>query len=562
MLQLIRVRNYAVIDEAELELDAGLSVLTGETGAGKSILVDALGLALGDRADASTVRHGADRAEISVLFECPPEHPALAWLAERGLDDECTCALRRLVTREGRSRAFINSQPATLQDMRRIGALLVDIHGQHAHQSLVRTAVQRRLLDAHGELEALASETAEAFAEWQRAAADLEAQREHGEEREAQLDLLRFQVGELEALALEDGERERLSAEHGRLANMDRLLHGLNSALNQLYESDLGSAHSQVVQAQRTLEALAEHDPALHAAAERLGAAEIELQETATDLIHYRERLEPDPQRLEHVADRLARIKALARRHRVDETELPGVLPALRERLEALESSSVSAEALSERAEQATARYRDVAGRLSARRRHAAEDLGERVAAQLAELGMPGGRLRVAVEAKPEGREDASGIDRVEFQVCLNPGQVPAPLDKAASGGELSRISLALEVVLTGASSIPTFVFDEVDAGIGGGVAEIVGRRLREIASRRQVLCVTHLPQVASQGMHHYRVAKLTDGKTSRTTVQRLGEEERIEELARMLGGVKITARTRAHAEEMMRSAHTREDRA
>jgi DNA repair protein RecN (Recombination protein N) len=555
VLQLIRVKNYAVIDEVELELDAGFSVLTGETGAGKSILVDALGLALGDRADAGAVRHGAERAEISVLFECPSAHPAVAWLDEHGLDDDARCVLRRLITREGRSRAFINNQPVRLQDLRRIGALLVDIHGQHAHQSLLHAATQRRLLDAHGGLEEEAARTAAAFGAWRQAVAERDAQQADSEERDAQRELLRFQAAELEQLGLEDGEPAALTAEHSRLANVDRLLEGLSAALDLLYDSDSGSAYAQTAQARRRLEELVEHDPALGNAVDRLAAAEIELQETASDLTRYRERLEPDPARLDYVSERLAKIRALARRHKVDDEALPGVLPALRERLDALESGASSAAALAERADQAAARYAEAAAALSAGRRAAAEDLGTRVSAQLEELGMPQGRLRVAVEAKPAERGDANGIDRVEFAVRLNPGQPFAPLAKTASGGELSRISLALEVVLTDASSIPTFVFDEVDAGIGGGVAEIVGRRLREIAARRQVLCVTHLPQVASQGAQHFKVMKLTDGTTSRTAIRRLEGPERIEELSRMLGGVEITATTRAHAEEMMRGA-------
>ena len=334
MLQLILVKNYAVIDEVELEFDAGFSVLTGETGAGKSILVDALGLVLGDRADASTVRHGAERAEVSVLFECPSDHPAAVWLEAHGLDDEGRCALRRLVTREGRSRAFINNQPVTLQDLRLIGGLLVDIHGQHAHQSLLHSATQRELLDAHGELTELAAQTAATFAAFKQAAAERDAQQARSSERDAQLELLRFQVAELEQLALEDGEQQALTAEQSRLANVDRLLQGLNESLDRLYESDDGAAYAQVAQARRTLEGLLEHDPGLQIAAERLAAAEIELQEAASDLARYRERLEADPQRLDYVSGRLAKIRALARRHRVEDGALAGLLPVLHERLE------------------------------------------------------------------------------------------------------------------------------------------------------------------------------------------------------------------------------------
>ena len=555
MLNLIRVKNYAVIDEVELEFDSGFSVMTGETGAGKSILVDAMGLALGDRADASAVRQGASRAEISVLFECPNDHPALDWLREHGLDDECSCSLRRQISAEGRSRAFVNSQPVTLQDLRTLGALLVDIHGQHAHQSLLSGASQRVLLDSYAELIEFADRTASAFVVWQAAAANLAAQQDSGADRKARLDMLRFQTRELEELALNEGEIGGLHAEHKRLANMDTLVQGLNSALNQIYESDLGSAYSQIAQARQSLESLHEHDPELEQPSAQLNSAEIELNEVATQLIRYRDGLEPDPQRLEFVETRLEKIRSLARRHRIEEIELPETLARLQALSAELDDSEHSLDALAARLKTAIEAYFALAEELSRQRRLKAEQLNENVTAQLTELGLPHGEFRVAFADKPGERADASGIDLIEFEVRLNPGQAFGPLSKVASGGELSRISLALEVVSTSASSIPTYVFDEVDAGVGGGVAEIVGRRLRQIAQQRQVLCVTHLPQVASQGSAHYRVMKLSDGTTSRTSVRRLSDQERVEELSRMLGGIQITERTRAHAEEMIKSA-------
>ncbi|MFO7285507.1 MAG: DNA repair protein RecN [Gammaproteobacteria bacterium] len=551
MLSLIRVKNFAVIDEVELELEPGLSVVTGETGAGKSILVDALGLALGDRADASAVRHGADRAEISVLFECPPGHPVLALLAELGLDDEDRCLLRRVIGAEGRSRAFINNQPVTLQDLKRVGSLLVDIHGQHEHQSLLDTANQRALLDAHGGLEALASDVAEAFRTWRALEARLEELRGGNAQRDAELELARFHAAELEALALEDDEPARLRAERERLANVDKLAGGLEAAIQALYEAE-ASAHALASRAGQELDRLVAHDEALREPAELLANVEIELREAARALIHYRDRLEPDPARLELVESRLARIKSLARRHGVTEDELPGVLERLRARIAELEAGGESVEALEAEVGRAQEAYFAAARKLSAKRKRVAAKLAEAVTEQLPELGLAHGQFDVRVEAKPEERADATGIDRVEFVVRLNPGMPFGPLAKIASGGELSRIGLAIEVVGADASPVPTFVFDEVDAGIGGGVAEIVGRKLAKIAASRQVLCVTHLPQVASQGRHHYRVSKLTDGKTSRTTVRRLTREERIEELSRMLGGVEITELTRAHAEEMI----------
>jgi DNA repair protein RecN (Recombination protein N) len=552
MLSLIRVKNYAVIDEIEVEFGGGLNVMTGETGAGKSILVDALGLALGDRADLSAVRHDAERAEISVSFDVPPGHAALAWLAERGLDDDTACTLRRLVGSDGRSRAFINGQPVNLQDLKALGTLLVDIHGQHAHQSLLDTGNQRALLDAHDEIAPVATAVAECFAAWQALVEQLEHRRSSSAERQSEIELLRFQVAELETLALAEDEPEQLRAERDRLANTDRLLGGATAALEALAENETASAYSAVVLARREIDKLTEVDPALRAPAASLASLEIELREVETALKHYRDRIEADPARLTWLDDRLARVRTLARRHASSENELPRVLPALRARLAALDGSGEPLEALEKRTGEARAQFLAAARGLSRLRAEHAASLSREVTNLLVELGMPHGEFRVELEEKPVERADAAGLERVEFQVKLNPGLPFAPLAKVASGGELSRISLAVEVARSGASPVTAFVFDEVDAGIGGRVADIVGRKLRQLSSTRQVLCVTHLPQVASHGEAHYRVAKHTDGKVSRTEVRPLTSKERVEELSRMLGGVEVTARTRAHAAEMI----------
>jgi DNA repair protein RecN (Recombination protein N) len=555
MLSLIHVRNYTVIDEVQLELEPGFSVITGETGAGKSILVDALGLALGDRADATTVRAGEARAEISVVFECPPVHPAIDWLRERSLDHDGHCVLRRVVSAEGRSRAFINNGPATLQDLRELGSLLVDIHGQHEHQSLLSAAAQRLILDTHGGHLEVAAETAARWLASQTLAEELERRRSGGEERAAQLELLRFQAAELESLALADGEVEALDSERNRLANVDRLASGLADALTVLYEADGESAQSLIAQARRDIDGLQSLDAALADAAALIGEAEIAVREAATTLARYRDRIEHDPERLEWIETRLARVRALAKRHKVEPTALAGILPSLAQRIAELEGSHESLDELARRAADAERRYFASAATLSDARRDSAGRLAEEVTAQLRQLGLPHGSLRVEIERRPDQRADAHGLDRIEFQVQINPGQPFGALSRVASGGELSRISLALEVVGAGASTVPTLVFDEVDAGIGGAIAEIVGARLALLARQRQVLCVTHLAQVASQGEQHYRVVKLTDGRISRTEVRRLGGEDRVEELSRMLGGVRITETARAHAAEMIERA-------
>jgi DNA repair protein RecN (Recombination protein N) len=555
MLSLLRISNYAIIDDIEIEVPAGFSVMTGETGAGKSILVDAVGLALGDRADASAVRSGTKRAEISLVFELDTAHPARQWLDERELDDDDQCCLRRTISAEGRTRAFVNNRPVTLRDLRELGSLLVDIHGQHAHQSLLTAPAQRRFLDAHGGHSELVLAVAAAFTDWQQALHELELRTESSADREAQLELLRFQLGELEALALEPGEAEALRRESDRLTNVDKLQQAIGQAAECLYEAESGSAYALAAEAKRRLLPVVTHDPALGELLGRIQAAEIELKEAAGDLGRYLDRLEADPVRLDAVESRLDRIQQIARRHRIAEDAVPDLAEQLRSQIDALDASAESLAALTARCQATEEAYRTQANALSLARRHAGASLGPAVTARLRELGLPNADFIVALEPKPNGRRGSTGMDRIEFRVTLNPGSPPGPLDRVASGGELSRIGLALSVCSTEASTIPTLVFDEVDAGIGGAVAEVVGRRLREIAARHQVLCVTHLPQVASQGETHFRIVKLTDGQSSRTQVRELDAEQRIDELSRMLGGVEITAATRAHAEEMIRQA-------
>jgi len=555
MLSLLRISNYAIIDDIEIEMRSGFSVMTGETGAGKSILVDALGLALGDRADASAVRSGTKRAEISLVFDLEPEHPASAWLTSRGLDDDELCCLRRTISAEGRSRAFINNQPVTLKDLRSIGSQLVDIHGQHAHQSLLTPPAQRQILDASGDLAELAKQVTGAFNDWQSALKARETLTDKSANREAELELLRFQLRELDTFDLAEGEPALLRQESERLSHMDQLRQAIGQAAEIVYESEANSAHALTAKARGLLETVVAHDAELAELLERIATAEIELKEAGADLARRLDRLEADPARLDEVEARLDRIQQLARRHRVSEDEMPAVANRLRDEIQRLDAGAESAAALEEQCAETKLRYEKLAARLSKSRRSAGRQLAKAVTKKLHELGLPTAEFSVAITPKAEGRQDSTGIDQIGFEVKTNAGATPGPIDRIASGGELSRIGLALAVVATDASSIPTLVFDEVDAGIGGAVAEVVGRRLREIASAHQVLCVTHLPQVASQGRHHYRIVKLSDGKSSRTQVRALDSDQRVEELSRMLGGVEITPATRAHAEEMIKQA-------
>ena len=555
MLSAVSVRNFAIIDEVSLELGPGLTVLTGETGAGKSILVDALGLALGDRADASAVRHGADRAEITASFDLAALPEVAAWLTEQALDADGECVLRRVVGAEGRSRAWINGAQTTLQTLRELGERLVDIHGQHEHQSLTRPGVQRELLDARLPDAGLLQAVASAWQAWRAAQDERRRLESAGRDREQRLDLLRYQLRELEAFGPRAGEAETLDAEFARLANAGKLAEGAGGALELVYEGESGAAHDAVARAAEWLAELAGVDARLEAPQRLLAEAEIQLAEAATELRRYLGGLEMDPARLDAVQSRLEDMKSLAHKHQVATEALPARLEALAAEVEELEQAEVRLGRSAEKLAAAEAEYRRAAARLSAARTAAAGEFSAQVTALMHQLGMPGGRFVVAVEPEPEAECAPHGLDTIEFLVSANPGQPPAPVARVASGGELSRISLAIQVAARAAQPTPVMVFDEVDSGVGGGVAEIVGRRLAEIGERAQVLCVTHLPQVASQARHHLRVIKLTDGEVTRTTLKALTEAEKVEELARMLGGVEITGTTRAHAKEMRKRA-------
>jgi DNA repair protein RecN (Recombination protein N) len=551
----VSVRNFAIIDEASLELGPGLTVLTGETGAGKSILVDALGLVLGDRADAAAVRHGAERAEITATFDLAGLPEVAAWLTEQALDADGECVLRRVIGAEGRSRAWINGAPTTLQTLRELGERLVDIHGQHEHQSLGRPATQRSILDARLPDATLARAVTEAWQAWRLAVDERERLEGAGRDREQRLDLLRYQLRELESCAPVAGEAAELETEFSRLANAGKLAEGAGSALERVYEGETGAAHDAVAQAAERLAELAELDTRLAGPQRLLAEAEIQLAEAATELRRYLGGLEMDPARLDAVQARLEVLKTLAHKHQVAVDALPARQAALATEIEALEQAEIRLERAAGQVAAAEATYRDAAARLGKARGTAARKLSEEVSALMHQLGMPGGRFVAAVAHDSAAPCAPHGLDTVEFQVSANPGQPPAPVARVASGGELSRISLAIQVAAKSAQPIPVMVFDEVDSGVGGGVAEIVGRRLAELGRRAQVLCVTHLPQVASQASHHLRVVKLTDGETTRTTLKTLTEAEKIEELARMLGGVEITGTTRAHAKEMRKRA-------
>jgi len=552
----LQIRDFAIIDSAELELSAGLTALTGETGAGKSIIVDAVMLALGGRASADALRHGAERAEITATFECAGDAAVQRWLEEQSIDAENgEVVLRRVVGRDGRSRQYVNGQAQPAQSVRALGERLIDIHGQQEFQSLVSRETQREIVDAHGVDAPLAGQVASLATEWRQASAEREALAAMARDRGARLELLRYQIGELEALGLATGEVESLLEERSRLANRGRLAEAAQSALSLVYEGDGAEAHALAARAAGCLRTAAAIDPRLEPALRLAEESLIALRESGRELAGYLGGLEADPARQEAVERRVAAIEDLARKHHVAATALPEKLEELQRELGTLEQSELVLGDLDGRIAALLRRYADAASALSAARGAAARELATAVTALMRQLGMPGGRFEILIDTDQNAEPAPTGADRIAFLVAANPGEPPKPVAKVASGGELSRISLAVQVATAKRQASTCMIFDEVDAGIGGGVAEIVGRKLRELGERGQVLCVTHLAQVASQAHHQHRVVKLTDGRSSRTAVAALGAGERVEELARMLGGVEITHKAREHAREMLKAA-------
>ena len=553
MLTYLQVRDFAIIDSIELELRPGLTVLTGETGAGKSILVDALQLLAGGRAGAEVVRHGAERAEISGTFTVIHASRELQqWLQEQSISAAEELIVRRVVAADGRSRAYLNGQSVPLQLLREAGNILIDIHGQHEFQSLMRSAPQRELLDGYGRLEPLTGQVGIAYRVWLEVLNRTLELESKARDRDAKLELLRYQVHELGALQLKDGEVEKLAEERARLANRGRLAEAAHTALEQLYENEEASAHAGISRALQALRGLATLDPKLASVVPLVEEASIQIREAARGLEHYRESLDIDSTRQDEVEKRLAAIEELARKNRVAPAELAERALQLAVELEALERAELDLAVLRKDLGAALETYRAQAEQLSERRAQAGRALAKDITARMQTLGMSGGRFQVEVAQNGNSEPTQHGVDQIEFSVTANPGQPLRALAKVASGGELSRLSLAVQVSCA-ARETRCMVFDEVDAGIGGAVAEIVGRELRSLGERSQVLCVTHLPQVASQGHHHLRVTKLTDGRTTRTAVSELAAQDRVEELARMLGGIEVTAKAREHAKEMLK---------
>jgi DNA repair protein RecN (Recombination protein N) len=550
MLTHLQLRDLVLVDQAELELKGGLTALTGETGAGKSIVVDALLLIAGGRAGGDVVRQGADRAEVAASFDALPL-AAQAWLESQAIEHSGDLVVRRVIGADGRSRAYVNGQVVPIQALRELAEFLIEIHGQQEFQRLVNRGVQREMLDEHLADQGLREAVSELYERHRARRRDYESLKSAAENRDSRLDMLRYQLAELKAEVTTVAAIEELFVDVKRVAGRSRLAEAARTALSAAYESDGDSAHDLLGRAHAALRNVGDADPQLAPMVELLAEAMINTQEAAEALRRYLDVLDIDPARQEEIERHAAALEALGRKHRVRVLDLPEQSLHIETELTTLDNAQQSLAALELEMATLTRDYRAAAQRLTAARKTAADHLGTQITRLMQGLGMAGGRFAVSIN--PSDTEiSAYGSDDIEFLVSANPGQAPKSLAKVASGGELSRISLAVQVAAAAKTSALCMVFDEVDAGIGGAVAEIVGRQLRDLGERAQVLCVTHLAQVASQAHSQCRVTKLSDGKITRTAVKTLGELERVDEIARMLGGIDITEQARAHAREML----------
>ena len=554
MLTQLTIRNYAIVEALELDLRQGMTVVSGETGAGKSIMLDALGLTLGDRADSDAVRDGAERAEIIATFDLTSIPDASQWLQSHDLDCEDECILKRVITREGRSRSYINGQPSPLSLMRELGSYLIDIHGQHEHQRLLKKDHHRTLLDDYAGQSKQAAQVRQRYQQWHRLGRQLRELTEQSEEQSARVQLLSYQIEELDQLALEADELDALEQEQKTLAHAGEILAGGHQLLSLTSdgEGDGENCLSLLNHCQHLLSNLSQQTDALTPVADLLSSAQIQIEEAGTELRHYLDRVELNPERQQFVEERLSTLYEVARKHRIHPKELPAFHADLQRELNSLHRSDEELEQLSEQVEYARNRYQQQADKLSAARKRAAGRLSKAVDKQLHSLGMSAAHFEVALRPLEAEQQGLHGLEEVEFLISANKGQQARPLNKVASGGELSRISLAIQVITAQTSTTPTLIFDEVDVGIGGAIAEVVGRLLRELGARTQILCVTHQPQVASQGHQHLFVSKQATRNQTQTRIAQLSDEQRVHEVARILGGIDITERSIEHAREML----------
>lgn len=555
MLIHISVKNYAIVDHLDLELHEGMSVISGETGAGKSIMLDALSLTLGARTDSSVIRPGADKADILSSFDVSRIPEAQLWLKQRDLDNQAQCMLRRVITREGRSRGYINGTPCPLVDLKALGALLIDIHSQHEHQSLLKTDTHRRLLDEFAGATELARAVQSIAQRWRHTQQQLEQLSANDEEQRARRQLLTYQLEELEILALDEDELEQIEQEHRSLSSSESLLDNCRQIIDACNDNENNNVLCTLASLLQRANSLPDAPQAFIQATELLASAQIQIEEAVSQFNHFADNFDADPQRQQWIEERLDAIYTLARKHRVQPEQLHALQAELTTELSTLDASDDTLEHLQQAAALLVTDYIEKARALSKRRNTAAKKLATAVMQQLQLLGMPDGQFNVALHAADPSTPTMHGLESVEFLVSANPGQPLRGLAKVASGGELSRISLAIQVITAQTSRVPTLVFDEVDVGIGGPTAEIVGQLLRQLGETGQVLTVTHLAQVAAQGHQHLLVHKKHHKKTTHTAVKLLNHEQRIEEVARMLGGINLTDESLQHARKILDSA-------
>lgn len=555
MLLNLTILDLAIVKTLQLDLTQGMSVLTGETGAGKSILLTALGLALGERATADYIRPNCKRAEVNLEFDLTAQPDALTWLQTHDFDENNQCLIRRIVNIDGRSKAFINNRPVTLQTLQIFTRQLVEIHGQHAHLTLLESDEQRRLLDNYGKNSELLERVNSCFRHWQTTQHELQQlQKKHSvaEQREA---LLRYQLDELEALNLAQFDYDVLTETHRKLANLDQILSVGQTELDALYDADK-SAHWQLKNSLKALNHLQQFAPELNAINALLTEAQIQIEEASSELRHFLESQDADPAQLMELEQQIGVLQDLSRKHHVPPNELLEFQRRLENELEKLSHSGERIAELEKLTADYQSAYVPLAAELSVKRQKSAKKLQQKISHMMKELGMPNGDFLVEVNALASDTPKLNGNDNVTFLISANVGLPPKPLAKVASGGELSRISLAIQVTTANDKTTPTMIFDEVDSGIGGGIAEIVGQKLRQLSGNRQVLCVTHLPQVAAQAHQHLYVEKQHHADMTSSQVRLLNDDERVIETARMLGGIELTENTLAHAREMLFKKH------
>ena len=550
MLRSLQIRNFAIIDEIDITFKDDMTVLTGETGAGKSILIDALSLVLGERGSSNLIRNKEKRAEYTAEFEITNNVNALNWLVEKSLENENECILRRTISPDGKSRSFINGNTVNLQSLKSLGELLVDIHGQHFHQSLCKKNVQRDLLDHFGGLSDTKNKIKSIFNEWRTLSTQLTEMIENDKNKADRIDLLSFQSKELNELALSSGEYDSLNSEFKKINNIEKINRGINSLIDCLQSNEITNVGQMLSDSIKNIDTLATFDNSLEETKNLLSEAEINVSEAIGNLSRYGESIDYDNQKSREIEERINSIISLSRKHRADPDELVDIKIQIEKELDALKHSQTSIEEIQKNMNDLRKEYDGLSIKLTRMRVESAKKLSGLVADSMNELGMTGGIFKV--EIIPSKNISQHGNDDITFQISANPGQKPQPISNVASGGELSRMSLAIQVITSNGTNIPTMIFDEVDSGIGGAIAEVVGKKLKDLSQNKQVLCVTHLAQVASKGSSHIRINKLTDNKKTKIFASKLNSDERVEEIARMIGGIELTEKTREYAKEML----------